>query len=307
VLGQTVLDRYVVEEELGAGAMGTVYRGRHVKLKRPVAIKVMHDHLTGEPMLMERFRREARAAAKLDHANVVSVLDTGETADGRPVMVMEYAAGRSLSTIMVGPLPAKRILSLLMQLLRGLDHAHSMGLVHRDLKPDNVILQGDLGDEVVRIVDFGIAVLRGGEEEQGGKLTGTGMIVGTPQYMAPEQAKSEPIDQRADLYALGVMMYEMIGGRTPFDGSAMEVAIHKIDHDPPPISERVPGVTTDRVLEAFMRRLLARTPVQRFSTAHEALAILELYQRDRLAAASELCVIDVDQALAVISLPEPRR
>jgi eukaryotic-like serine/threonine-protein kinase len=306
VLGQTVLDRYLVEEELGAGAMGTVYRGRHVKLKRPVAIKVMHDHLTGEPMLMERFRREARAAAKLDHANVVSVLDTGETPDGRPVMVMEYAAGRSLSAIMVGPLPTKRILALLTQLLRGLDHAHSMGLVHRDLKPDNVILQGDLDEEVVRIVDFGIAVLRGGEE-QGGKLTGTGMIVGTPQYMAPEQAKSEPIDQRADLYALGVMMYEMIGGRTPFDGSAMEVAIHKIDHDPPPISERVPGVTTDRVLEAFMRKLLARTPVQRFSTAHEALQILELYERDRLAAAAELGVIDVEKALAVISLPEHRR
>jgi serine/threonine protein kinase len=132
------------------------------------------------------------------------------------------------------------------------------------------------------------------------------MIVGTPQYMAPEQAKSEPIDQRADLYALGVMMYEMIGGRTPFDGSAMEVAIAKIDHDPPPISVRA-GVATDPVLEAFMRKLLARTPVQRFSTAHEALQLLELYERDRLAAASELGVIDVEKALAVISLPEPRR
>jgi eukaryotic-like serine/threonine-protein kinase len=306
VLGQIVLDRYVVEEELGKGAMGTVYRGRHVKLKRPVAIKVMHDHLTGEPTLLERFKREARVAGKLDHVNVVPVLDVGE-ANGRPVMVMEYAAGRSLKDVMVGPLPAKRMLALLVQLLRGLDHAHSMGLVHRDLKPDNVILQGDLADEVVRIVDFGIAVLRGGEEEQGGKLTGTGMIVGTPQYMAPEQAKSEAIDQRADLYALGVMMYEMICGRTPFDGTAMEVAITKIDNDPPPIGERVPGTKHDRVLDAFMRKLLARTPVQRFSTAHEALGLLELYERDRLAAAAELGVIDVERALAVISLPEPRR
>ncbi|HUS33280.1 MAG TPA: serine/threonine-protein kinase [Kofleriaceae bacterium] len=307
MLGETVLDRYVVEEELGRGAMGTVYRGRHTKLKRPVAIKVMHDHLTGEPTLMERFRREARVAGKLDHANVVSVLDIGETNDGRPVMVMEYAAGRSLKDVMVGPLPVKRMLALLVQLLRGLDHAHSMGLVHRDLKPDNVILQGDLGDEVVRIVDFGIAVLRGREEVDGGKLTGTGMIVGTPQYMAPEQAKCEPIDQRADLYALGVIMYEMIGGRTPFDGTAMEVAVMKIDTDPPPISSRVPGVTVDRVLDAFMRRLLARAPVARFSTAHEALQVLELYQEDRLAAAAELGVIDVEQALAVISLPEPPR
>jgi serine/threonine-protein kinase len=306
VLGQTVLDRYLVEEELGAGAMGTVYRGRHVKLKRPVAIKVMHDHLTGEPTLLERFRREAHAAGKLAHANVVSVLDTGETDDGRPVMVMEYAAGRSLKDVMVGPLPAKRMVGLVAQLLRGLDHAHSMGLVHRDLKPDNVILQGDLDDEVVRIVDFGIAVLRGGEEEQGGKLTGTGMIVGTPVYMAPEQAKSEPIDQRADLYALGIMMYEMLGGRTPFDGSAMEIAIHKIDHDPPPLSIRA-GVHVDPVLEAFMRKLTQRAPVARFSTAHEALHVLELYARDRLAAAAELGVIDVEKALAVVSLPEPRR
>jgi len=305
VLGQTVLDRYLVEEELGAGAMGTVYRGRHIKLKRPVAIKVMHDHLTGEPVLMERFRREARVAGKLDHPNVVPVLDTGET-DGRPVIVMEYAAGRSLKDVMVGPLPVKRTLGLLVQLLRGLDHAHSMGLVHRDLKPDNVILQGDLDAEVVRIVDFGVAALRGGEEEQGGKLTGTGMMVGTPQYMAPEQAKSEPIDQRADLYALGIMMYEMLGGRTPFDGSAMEIAIHKIDHDPPLLSVRA-GVQVDRVLEAFMRKLTERAPVARFSTAHEALHVLELYARDRLAAAAELGVIDVEKALAVISLPERRR
>jgi serine/threonine protein kinase len=305
VLGQTVLDRYLVEEELGAGAMGTVYRGRHIKLKRPVAIKVMHDSLTGEPTLMERFRREARVAGKLDHPNLVPVLDIGET-DGRPLMVMEYAAGRSLKDVMVGPLPVKRMLGLVVQLLRGLDHAHSLGLVHRDLKPDNVILQGDLAEEVVRIVDFGIAVLRGGEEEQGGKLTGTGMIVGTPQYMAPEQAKAEPIDQRADLYSLGIIMYEMLGGRTPFDGSAMEIAITKIDNDLPPLAERA-NVQVDRVLEAFMSKLTARAPVARFSTAHEALHVLELYEHDRLAAAAELGVIDVEKALAVISLPERRR
>ena len=307
MIGQTVLDRYVIEEELGHGAMGTVYRGRHVKLKRAVAIKVMHDHLAGDATLLERFRREARIAGKLDHANVVSVLDTGETADDRPVMVMEYAAGRSLADVMNGPLPTKRMLRLLVQLLRGLDHAHAMGLVHRDLKPDNVILVGDLEDEVVRIVDFGIAVLRGGEEEQGGRLTGTGMIVGTPQYMAPEQAKSEAIDHRADLYALGIMMYEMVCGRTPFDGSAMEVAVAKTEQDPPPVGVRVPGIAIDRVLDAFMRWLYAREPAQRMPSAHFALQLLELYQRDRLAAAAQLGVIDLERALAVISLPEPRR
>ncbi|HSD87159.1 MAG TPA: serine/threonine-protein kinase [Kofleriaceae bacterium] len=305
MIGQLVLDRYVVEEELGRGAMGIVYRGRHVNLRRHVAIKVMHEHLRGQRTLLERFRREARLAGKLAHANVIAVVDVGETADGNPVMVMEYARGRSLGSTMSGPVPRERMVRLLKQLLLGLDHAHAMGFVHRDLKPENVILQGDL--EVVRIVDFGIAVLRGGDEEQGGKLTGTGMIVGTPLYMAPEQAKAEPIDQRADLYALGIIMYEMVAGMTPFDGSAMEIAVQKIEHDPPPVGQRVPGMVVDRVLDAFMRKLLARDVAARFSSAMEALRVLELFERDRMAAAAALGVIDVDRALSVIELPDPPR
>ena len=130
----------------------------------------MHEHLTGQPLLLERFWREARLAGKLDHANVVGVLDVGETAEGKPLMVMEYAATH-LGSTMVGPMPRARMFRIVKQLLHGLDHAHSMGLVHRDLKPENVILQGDLDEEVVHIVDFGIAVLRGGDAEDiGGKL-----------------------------------------------------------------------------------------------------------------------------------------
>jgi serine/threonine-protein kinase len=309
LVGQTLLDQYIVEEQLGSGAMGTVYRGRHAKLKRLVAIKVMHDHLTGEPTLRERFRREATLAGKLNHTNVVSVLDVGEMPNGKPVMVMEYAKGTSLADAMKGPVPLDRMLRLLDQLLHGLDHAHGVGLIHRDLKPDNVILTaGDGGDEVARIVDFGIAVLRAPDESiEGGKLTASGMIVGTPQYMAPEQAKAERTDHRADLYALGVMMYEMISGVTPFDGTAMEVALKKIDHDPPPFSERAPRVVIDRVLEAFMRRLLARDLERRFPSARDALDVLEAYSRDRLLAASMLGVIDIERAFATISLPVPRK
>jgi serine/threonine-protein kinase len=311
LIGRTVLDTYVVEEELGRGAMGTVFRGRHTKLQhRTVAIKVMHDHLTGEPMLRERFRREGRLAARLNHLNVVSVIDIGEMPDGKPVMVMEYANGTSLADVMdAGPLPTPRIIDLVKQILSGLDHAHGVGLIHRDLKPDNVILTtGDGGEEVARIVDFGIAVLRAPDESvEGGRLTASGMIVGTPQYMAPEQAKAERTDHRADLYAIGIMMYEMIAGITPFDGTAMEVALLKIDHDPPPFSKRAPHVVFDRVLEAYMRRLLARDPRARMPSAEIALDLLELYERDRLAAATELGVIDVDRALALISLPEPPR
>jgi eukaryotic-like serine/threonine-protein kinase len=309
LIGQRVLDTYVVEEELGRGAMGTVYRGRHAKLRRSVAIKVMHDHLTGEPVLLERFRREGVLAAKLSHTNVVSVLDVGETADHKPVMVMELAAGIPLGDVMdEGPLPAPRMISLLKQILRGLDHAHGVGLIHRDLKPDNVILTaGDGGEETARIVDFGIAVLRAPDESlEGGRLTASGMIVGTPQYMAPEQARAERVDHRADQYALGVMMYEMIAGITPFEGSAMEVALLKIDHDPPPFAQRAPHVRVDPVLEAYMRTLLARDVSKRFASAHAAFECLELYERDRLAAAGKLGVIDVDRALALISLPGSR-
>jgi eukaryotic-like serine/threonine-protein kinase len=310
LIGKTVLDSYVVEEELGAGAMGTVYRGRHAKLKRKVAIKVMHEHLTGERVLLERFRREGLLAAKLNHVNVVSVEDVGEMPDGKPVIVMEYAAGTSLANAMsAGALLLPRMIDLLKQILRGLDHAHGVGLIHRDLKPDNVILTASAdGGEVARIVDFGVAVLRAPDEtvDGGGRLTASGMFVGTPLYMAPEQARAERVDHRADLYALGVIMYEMIARVTPFDGSAMEVALMKIDHDPPAFTVRAPHVRIDPVLEAYMRKLLARDRNGRFPTAQAALDWLDLYERDRLAAAGQVGIIDVDRALALISLPFDR-
>ena len=163
---------------------------------------------------------------------------------------------------------------LLAQLLRGLDHAHGMGLVHRDLKPDNVIVEA--GD-VARIVDFGIAVLREPEDDSE-RLTASGMIIGTPLYMAPEQAKGEDVDPRADLYALGVIVYELLAGKPPYEGTAMEVALAKINQDLPAI----PG--GDRLWQGFMRKLAARQRDRRFASAHEALTVLEMIDRDPLAA-----------------------
>jgi serine/threonine-protein kinase len=298
MIGKVVLDRYEIEAELGSGAMGSVYRGKHVKLPRKVAIKIMHEELAAEPTLLERFHREAQVAAKLHHANVVAVLDTGETPEGKHVMVMEYAEGKSLATLMTARLPRDRMLKIIEQLLRGLDHAHATGLVHRDLKPDNVIVgEGD----IPRIVDFGIAALRGGDDGQVDKLTGTGMIIGTPMYMAPEQAKGERVDHRADLYALGIMMFEMLSGAAPFSGTAMEIAVAKIDKDPPPLH----GV--EPLLDAFMRKLVARQPDDRFASAHAALAALELVDSDPPAAALALGIMDVAKAIAVVSLPDPSR
>lgn len=311
LVGTTVLDQYVVEAELGAGAMGTVYRAHHAKLARHVALKVMHPHLVFEPALLERFYREAKAAARLGHPNVAAVLDVGETDDGKHVMVMELVDGTSLGDILDRAIetheapPRAWILDIVAQLLRGLDHAHAMGLVHRDLKPDNVLIEANADGSVARIVDFGIAaVSRPNEDltEPLDRLTGTGVIIGTPLYMAPEQARCEPIDHRADLYALGIMLYELLSGVSPFAGTAMEVAVAKMDKDPPPIRVRAPGVAIDRPLDAFLAKLIARTPDQRFASAHAALEAIELYRRDPIAAGLALGVTDVARALATISL-----
>jgi serine/threonine-protein kinase len=308
--GQVVLERFLVEEELGSGAMGTVYRGRHVKLGRGVAIKVLHDDLVHDPTMLARFRREAQAAARLHHPNVSSVLDVGETPAGHQIMVMELVVGRSLGELMDdAPLAHGRIIHLVRQILIGLDHAHAAGLVHRDLKPDNVIVEhDDRGDEVPRIVDFGIAALRD-EDVAGGKLTETGTLLGTPRYMAPEQARGEPVDHRADLFALGVMLFEMLSGTTPFDGSALEEVIANMNEDLPAIAARAPAALPDPVLELFLRRLAAREPSRRFATAHDALEMLALVERDPGDAALRLGRIDLARALAVVWLPSysPKR
>jgi serine/threonine-protein kinase len=281
LVGQTVLDRYLVERELASGSMGKVFRGLHTQLGRPVAIKVMHDHLAGERVLLERFRREGRVAGRLAHPNIVPVFDVGSLADGRPVMVMELVEGVQFADLMTLPMPRARVFALLGQVLDGLGHAHDMGLVHRDLKPENIIVEP--GD-VPRIADFGIAVLRGTEEEQ--RLTGTGVIIGTPLYMAPEQAKGEKVDHRADLYAFGIILYELLAGTEPFAGTAMEVASKKIDHDPPRIAGLEPA------LERYLWQLIARDPAARFQTARAAREALD-----------QIASTDIAKALAVISLP----
>jgi serine/threonine-protein kinase len=306
LVGTIVLERYFVEAELGSGAMGTVYRARHTKLDRQVALKVMHEHLMHEPKLMERFQREAKVAGRLAHPNVAAVLDVGETADRKPVMVLELVEGISLEELMSEPLSLDRIVRFVDQLLRGLEHAHASGLVHRDLKPDNVIVEINADGENARIVDFGIATLSQ-PDEMLDRLTGTGMIVGTPLYMAPEQARAEPVDHRADLYALGIILYEMLAGVSPFEGTAMEVAVAKMDKDPPPIHVRAPDVVIDRVLDAYLHKLIARDPARRFDSARAALDVLELYETDRDAAAAALGIIDVERALSVVWLPDPTR
>ncbi|MGE0546278.1 MAG: serine/threonine-protein kinase [Kofleriaceae bacterium] len=300
MIGTVVLERYQIEAELGSGAMGTVYRGKHTRLNRTVAIKVMHDHLGHDRRMVERFLREGRVAARLNHPNVIGVLDVGEEGR-RQVMVLEFAEGRTLTDVLeIDPAP-RRVIRLIQQILLGLDHAHAAGLIHRDLKPDNIIVQiDDEGTEIPRIVDFGIAVLRD-PEEAGGKLTETGQVLGTPIYMSPEQAQAEAVDHRTDLFALGVIVYEMLAGKVPFEGSAIDIALANINKDPPPIRG------ADPLLEAFARKLMARNLARRFQTARDALNALELVETDRRAAGLALGFTDVALALDLISLPPPPR
>jgi len=287
LLGQIVEERYCIEEEIGCGATGMVFRARHVRVGRQVAIKVLHGHLMRDPVMVERFEREAAAVARLHHKNLVNVIDVGETHQQR-FMVLDLVRGPSLATIITHALFApSRVIHLTKQLLAGLEHAHGAGLVHRDLKPENVIVECDsTGVEVPRIVDFGIAVLR---DRTAKRLTAEGTILGTPAYMAPEQAKGGAPDPRSDLFALGVIVYEMLAGKQPFDGSSMEIVLANMSLDPPRIQDRS-HVEVDPLLEAFARKLMARRLRDRFPSARAALDVLELVERDRDAAARVLGV-----------------
>jgi serine/threonine-protein kinase len=292
LIGELLASRYLIEQKLGEGAMGAVYRARHVKVGRPFAVKVLHRRLLEENKIAQRFAREAELAGRLHHPNVIGVVDVGETADGLRYMVMDFAHGEDLAELLTeAPFPPERIIHIVRQLLEGLYHAHEAGLIHRDFKPENVIVErDDHGTEVPRIVDFGISILReGGDSTDGaGRLTTNGLVLGTPHYMAPEQAVADPIDHRIDLFAMGIVVYEMLSGKLPFDGRGAEVARANLLLDPPPISQRVPYLEVDPLLEAFARRLMAKRRDHRPATAKKAREILDLIERDRPAAAAAL-------------------
>src|SRR6185436_10239416 len=292
LVGQVLASRYLIEHKLGEGAMGTVYRARHVKMGRPFAVKVLHPKLLEDEKLALRFAREAELAGRLHHPNVIGVVDVGETPEGHRYMVMDFAAGGDLADLLgEAPMPPARIIHLVRQMLEGLYHAHEAGLIHRDFKPENVIVErDDHGNEVPRIVDFGISILRDGGEaaDATGRLTTNGLVLGTPHYMAPEQAVADPIDHRIDLFALGIIVYEMLCGKLPFDGTGAEVARANLLLDPPLISERVPYLEVDPLLEAFARKLMAKKRNARPATAKAARELLDLIERDRPAAAVAL-------------------
>jgi eukaryotic-like serine/threonine-protein kinase len=235
LIGQKI-DRYEILALIGRGAMGSVYRARHNILEREVAIKVLSREYASNRVFVERFRREAKALSKLRHTNIISVYDFGVTGKGVPYLVMDYVEGTTLAAMLrqEAPFESWRTSRIARQIAAGLAEAHRAGLVHRDVKPENIFLVQEGGEEVVKILDFGIVAF---EHSETSKLTITGRILGTPAYMAPEQARQQPVTAAADLYSLGVIMYEMICGRQPFEGAVGEVLVKHVMELPPPLPD----------------------------------------------------------------------
>jgi eukaryotic-like serine/threonine-protein kinase len=255
--GDLIADRYELQELVGTGGMSTVFRAHDVQLEREVAIKILHPHYADDPEYLERFRREARAVARLSHPNIVTVIDRGDD-DGRQYIVFEHVDGENLKELAVrsGRLPVRQALELALAVADGLAFAHDHGLVHRDVKPQNVLLSNE-GE--VKVTDFGIA--RSLHVEQG--VTQTGTVLGTGEYLAPEQASGKPVSPATDVYSLGVVLWELLAGDVPFTGdNFVAVALRHVNEPPPHVRERRPDVSPR--LDAAVERALAKDPARRF-------------------------------------------
>ncbi|HEY1555217.1 MAG TPA: serine/threonine-protein kinase [Kofleriaceae bacterium] len=278
LVGYTINDQFVIDAVIGGGSFGSVYRGRQLGLDRAVAIKVPTHEIAADPVMAKRFAREARAAARVRHPGVVAIYAVGELADGRPYLAMELVAGEPLDKIVAaGPIPALRALGIVRAVASALGETHAAGVVHRDLKPSNIIWRVDRnGDDLITLVDFGIAVAKLGNAEAT-RLTQGGLI-GTPHYMSPEQAHGDDVDARADLYALGCVLFELVTATTLFEGSAFEVLLAHGSRPAPVPSERNPDVP--EAIDRLCAALLAKEPAARPADADALVGLVDQTTRE---------------------------
>ncbi len=272
-IGRTIGGRYLIEEELGSGGMGAVYRARHQIIGRDVALKFLEPALVRNERQRKRFLGEARAANQINHEHIIDITDFGETEDGLVYMVMEYLEGRPLDEeIEKGPMLPRRALRIATQIALGLARAHELGVVHRDIKPANIYLIRRKADsDYVKILDFGVARI-----EHDMRITGQGTIVGTPEYIAPEQIHSAAAMPSADLYSLGCVLFEMLTGRLPFEGKTTILLVKHLNDPPPKPSSVIASMPAG--VDQLVLRLLQKEPTQRYRDAYHLVEALQALQ-----------------------------
>lgn len=307
IIGQTIAGRYEVTRLIGDGGMGSVYQARQLPLDRWVALKLIRHDLARDPLAVKRFHREMRAAVRVQHPNTIRVYDYGTAESGELFLVMEYLDGQTLAAALDDrqPLDAARIDHIGLQIVKALAAAHSEGIIHRDLKPQNIVLLDHYGDhDFVKVLDFGLARFTeqfGGEDNL--TLTADGSMVGTPHYMSPEQISGEAVDHRADLYALGVLLFRMATGQEPFPAKTPFLVIAKHLNEPPPNPSSIASTAIPQWLERLILYLLEKDPARRPQSAEEVISLFDRSQlkvatpaneADRLAALRQLHILDTD-------------
>ncbi|MFS8065886.1 MAG: serine/threonine-protein kinase [Byssovorax sp.] len=274
LIGLVVADRYRIIEAIGRGGMGVVYRVEHVQIGKLLAMKLLRGELTRNPEVVRRFKREALTVSRLQCPNTVQVFDFG-VEGGLTYLVMELVHGENLARVLQaqGPMPASRLGKIVIQMCSSLAEAHRKGIVHRDIKPDNVmLLSAEGGAEVVKVLDFGLAKLR--EAEGLNEITSSGTLLGTPYYMAPEQVRGEEVDQRSDVYAIGALMYRCLTGHHPFSGAPMTVLSKHLNEIPIPPSERAPHLGIPLAMSRLVMRALSKDPGDRFQRVEDLQSLL---------------------------------
>ncbi len=314
LIGRVLAGKYVVQRRIGEGGMGLVYEGVHRDIDKRVAIKVLREDLSRRPEVVARFRQEAKSASRIGHENIVDISDFGETTRGASYFVMEFLEGEDLANVLGREVTvdAERACAIVLQCCRALSATHAKGIVHRDIKPENIFLtKRDGVDDFVKIVDFGIAKMSDIETDgaPGRKLTKTGMIFGTPEYMSPEQAAGKELDHRVDVYALGIILYECAAGRVPFEGDTfMGVLTQHMFAELPPIREINPRATLSREIELVIRKALSKDPDDRYQDTEELAEAVRCALDGRLSLATAMAppAVKVPSSLSYFD-PVPRR
>ena len=300
-VGEVIGDKLTLLGLLGRGGMGSVYRALQHSMQREVAVKLLKRSVADDIVSVKRFLHEATTASKLNHPNLITLFDYGQTEDGELYFMMELLEGRTLSRVlkMEAPLEPKRVVDMMVQACDGLHYAHQHGLIHRDFKPGNIFLiQSGREKEFIKVLDFGIAKVAGADSSE--ELTRTGVLCGTPGYVSPEQVMGEAVDRRSDVYSVGIVMYELLTGRRPFvDDTPMKVLLAHMNDQPLPLREARQGLQVPVALERLVMRTLAKMPEHRPSSAADLATLLigAMEQHEERPITIEMGPIDTNQGV----------